>query len=138
MITILLEKVKDLLIELKTNIENIPSESNIIYSTEEKVIGKWINGNDLYQKTLVFQAPSTRDYTQHPLGVSVDYATVYESAIIKNGQIGVFNGDYDGSPANDEWQGFINKTNSSFDFRVGANYLNANIYLTIHYTKSST
>ena len=108
------------------------------YSTDEQVVGTWIDGSTLYQKTLVFQAPSTRDYTQQSLGVSIDYATVVDSAVIKNGQIGIFNGDYDGSPANDEWQGFINKTNSSFDYRVGANYLNANCYLTIRYTKSST
>lgn len=108
------------------------------YSTDEQIVGTWIDGNTLYQKTLVFQAPSTRDYTQQPLGVSVDYATVVDSAVIKNGQIGIFNGDYDGSPANDEWQGFINKSNSSFDYRVGANYLNADCYITLRYTKSST
>lgn len=110
----------------------------VIYSTEEREIGVWTDGKPLYQKTLAFQAPSTRDYTQQSLGVSVDYATIVDSAVINNnGQIGIFNGDYDGSPANDEWQGFINKTSNTFDYRVGANYLNANCYLTIRYTKST-
>lgn len=49
MITILLEKIKALLIELKYNIEHWdPSEQ---YSTEEKEIGHWLNDEKLYRKT---------------------------------------------------------------------------------------
>ena len=54
MITILLSKIRDLLSELKTNIENIQPGGNIDYSTDEKKIGTWIDGSDLYQKTFFF------------------------------------------------------------------------------------
>lgn len=51
MITILLEKIKALLTELKTNIENF--KPFIDYSTQEHVIGKWIDGvTDVYEITL--------------------------------------------------------------------------------------
>lgn len=56
MITILLSKIVELLKELKTNIENIQpgGETDISYSTDEKKIGTWIDGSDLYQKTFFF------------------------------------------------------------------------------------
>ena len=51
MITILLEKIKALLIELKTNIENIKPNNN--YSTNEVEIGTWTDGSKLYKKSYV-------------------------------------------------------------------------------------
>lgn len=51
MITILLEKIKALLSELKTNIENINTSTE--FSTNETIIGKDIDGATLYSKTFV-------------------------------------------------------------------------------------
>ena len=51
MITILLEKIKALLLELKSNIENIKPNSD--YSTNELEIGTWVNGEKLYKKSYV-------------------------------------------------------------------------------------
>ena len=52
MITILLEKIKALLSELKTNIENLPVGKSD-YSSVEHIIGKWIDGvTDVYEITL--------------------------------------------------------------------------------------
>ena len=48
MITILLEKIKVLLIELKTNIENLPVGIDI-YSTTPTKIAKWIDNSDVYR-----------------------------------------------------------------------------------------
>ena len=52
MITILLEKIKALLSELKTNIENLPDRV-ISFSSDEKIVGTWIDGSPLYSKTFV-------------------------------------------------------------------------------------
>lgn len=51
MITILLEKIKALLTELKGNIENI--NTSIDFSTDEKIIGKWIDNRPLYSKVII-------------------------------------------------------------------------------------
>ncbi|MBO7131781.1 hypothetical protein J6V85_00755 [Candidatus Saccharibacteria bacterium] len=65
MITILLEKIKALLIELKSNIENIKPTSD--YSLSEKKIGTDIDGKDIFMKTIhdieQMNSSATRSYT---------------------------------------------------------------------------
>jgi len=51
------------------------------YSTSEKVVGKWIDGKTLYQKTFVTEAPTvatqgTEVHKYIDIGASVDYAEV--------------------------------------------------------------
>ena len=55
MITILLEKIKALLIELKSNIQNISSDVNY-YETETKG-GLWIDGSQIYRKVIKIDNP---------------------------------------------------------------------------------
>lgn len=50
--TILLEKVKEQLKALQTNIENLPDRI-ISFSTEEEIVGTWIDGSPLYSKTYI-------------------------------------------------------------------------------------
>lgn len=38
---------------------NQVASNGLVYSTEEQVVGKWIDGKPLYQKTLEFTTPST-------------------------------------------------------------------------------
>ena len=59
MISILLQKILDQLKLLKTNIENLPSGGGFNYSTEEQKIGKWIDENDLYFKTIILDGTFT-------------------------------------------------------------------------------
>lgn len=108
------------------------------YSTEEHIVGTWVDGSTLYEKTLTFTAPSSNAYTSQSLGVTVDYVSIIETATIKGSQVGTLCGAYNGNPASDEWQGFINLTNSTLDYRVGSSYYGATCYVTIHYTKSGT
>lgn len=67
MITILLEKIKALLSELKTNIENI--KTTIDYSTDEVEIGKWIDGKTLYRKTLTTADMTDGDFDVTSLNI---------------------------------------------------------------------
>ena len=56
MITILLSKIVELLKELKTNIENLPTGgTDISYSTDENKIGTWIDGSDMYQRSFLLE-----------------------------------------------------------------------------------
>lgn len=65
MITILLEKIKALLTELKTNIENIKPSSD--YSLTEQKIGTDTDGADIFMKTIhddtQLVMSSSRSYT---------------------------------------------------------------------------
>ncbi len=52
-----------------------------VYSTEEQVIGKWIDGKPLYRKVITFPMPVTSDWgvvTSHIFNISndIDYAFV--------------------------------------------------------------
>lgn len=107
------------------------------YSTDEQVVGTWIDGSTLYEKTLSFTAPNSNAYSSVSLGVDVDYISIVEAVAIGTSQVGYLNGAYTGSPVNDEWQGFINLSNLSFDYRVGTIYRNAECFVTIRYTKTS-
>lgn len=108
------------------------------YSTSEQVVGTWIDGNTLYEKTVTFTAPNSNAYTSQSLGATFDYVTIIETSAIKGSQVGKLCGAYNGNPVSDEWEGFINSTNSTLDYRVGSSYYGANCYVTIRYTKSST
>lgn len=72
MITILLEKIKALLTELKTNIENI--NTSIDFSTDEKIIGKWIDNRPLYYKVYVLPNDLSVGSSWVPTGCIVPYA----------------------------------------------------------------
>lgn len=108
------------------------------YSNDEQIVGTWIDGNTLYEKTITFTAPSSNAYTTQTLGVTVDYVSIIESVAVKGSQVATLCGAYNGNPVNDEWEGFINLTNSTFDYRVGSSYYGADCYVTIRYTKPST
>ena len=108
------------------------------YSTDEQVVGTWIDGKPLYQKTITFTAPSTNVYTQHPLGINdydeimiVDNATFARCA---TGVVGI-DGYGSGNVSSDQVIGLLNTSASTFDYRVGASYYSADITLTIQYTK---
>lgn len=64
MITILLEKIKALLSEIKTKIDNMSLGYFIEYSTTEKIVGKWFDGRPVYGITLINSAAiNTRNNT---------------------------------------------------------------------------
>ena len=55
--------------ELNNKIENSLKEVKQVYSTEEKVVGTWIDGKPLYQKVIVIGVVSTTEVST-PTGVS--------------------------------------------------------------------
>ena len=57
--------------QLQTNIENAIQTSEI-YSTEEQVIGTWIDGKPLYRKVVQFTIGAINTDNQHSLGIAAE------------------------------------------------------------------
>ena len=112
------------------------------YSTDEQVVGTWVDGNTLYEKTVSFVTPSSNAYTRQNLGLltaDIDNIWIAEGYAIGANTTANVSG-YTSNPSSEEFMGFIYKdsTDITFDYRVGSSVQNGNAYLTIRYTKSST
>lgn len=110
------------------------------YSTEEQVIGTWIDGKPLYQKTVVLTSlPSNTSVTQQyphnidSIGEIVNHdviATWQSGSTVKLPYAQLTNGQLNGIGSIDC---NINKTN--IEIRVGTDRSNMTAYATIQYTK---
>lgn len=111
------------------------------YSTAEKVVGTWVDGKTLYEKTVTFTAPNSNAYTQQSLGLTgaeVDKIWVVEGVVIKGITSSSIMG-YVSSVAAEQFSGFVNKgTNVTLDYRVGASLYQGDGFVTVRYTKSSS
>lgn len=52
--------------------KNIYLNPSLDYSTDEKVVGSWIDGKPIYQKTIIGTTPTSTDVQITPLNVSID------------------------------------------------------------------
>lgn len=113
------------------------------YSTEEKIVGEWIDGKTLYEKTIPFTTPNSNAYTSVPTGVTnadkawIDTATTFVmSTYVQIAMIG----SYVSNPSGDQFGGLVTNISGTltFDYRVGSNFQGGKQgYATIRYTKSS-
>lgn len=110
------------------------------YSTDEHVVGTWIDGSTLYEKTLVIPKSSISSgsgtYTH---GISDIYAIIdYETTFVYS------NGSTNKSPANPGISGWLMQTRDitatgiGYDIQASAYNLLSYIYVTLQYTKSSS
>ena len=111
------------------------------YSSTEQVIGTWIDGKTLYEKTISFTTASTSGYTQQDLGLSssdIDTIFVQSGFVAKGDNVATW-GAYASSVNPEQCIGFLyrNSTNISFDYRVGSAYFAGSSSLTVRYTKTS-
>lgn len=131
MITILLEKIKALLTELKTNIENI--KPTIVYSTNETEIGKWIDGKKLYRKTIY--ATSTDDIDLTSLHIDKFIGFDYGGSIYKGSNNAYYPITfYQSSSA--KCTIYYQDGVHLLKFAAGTNPSTSFIYITILYTKT--
>ncbi len=113
------------------------------YSTSEKVIGTWIDGKALYEKTYTFTAPSSNTFTREDLGIpmsEIDNAWIdSQNTFATNSTMCTASTFYDGTPKADQFGCYLNflQTNLALDYRVGSDFYSSDIVLTIRYTKSS-
>lgn len=113
------------------------------YSEDEQVVGTWIDGNTLYEKTISFTTTNNSNYIQQPVGLlkaEIDKVWVVDGFTYKNNVYSsVMPYAYtNNTVADDQFEGLIDKssTNVTFDYRVGKDLYEAPAYVTIRYTKS--
>ncbi|MBR1718392.1 MAG: hypothetical protein IJ715_03895 [Bacilli bacterium] len=108
------------------------------YSTNERVIGTWIDGKPLYQKTIVTNAPATANSNLVIASISdISYETIF----IVGGYVETSNIVYplsieigsfeDGSSV------WIRKEAKTIAMNVNSSRINASVYVTIQYTKTT-
>ena len=107
------------------------------YSTEEKCIGRWIDGKPIYRKVYNTTSPSTSNATEYPLEVSID------TVVAKFGYI-MFQGN--AMPFNSSWnnnmiisaivRNNINPIPNSLSVKCG-DLTNLPMIFTIEYTKTT-
>lgn len=114
------------------------------YSTEEQVIGEWIDGKPLYQKTIQTTLPSgttvgTMAMKNVPIGASVDFGYVVESFISSGGSN--FSMLYMDNDKNGVTKATINNNNNSQNpncvVLYASRWFDTTCYITIRYTKTT-
>lgn len=117
------------------------------YSTDEQVVGTWIDGSTLYEKTYSWTLPNNNNYTSKSLNLpnDVNNAWVNLSGSYATGASGssVFRSPWQGyqsSATEMDAKGFFQCANGDWrwDYRVGSYMYGGTGVLTIQYTKSAT
>ena len=118
--------------------EEVEDDSNT-YSTEEQVIGKWINGKPLYQKSITLDksqlVSGNHDYL-HNIS-NIDIITSVEGLVLRA------SGTTDSIPwqsSNESWRTCINdRTRSYIGLYLGETLIAncTSIVLTLEYTKTT-
>ena len=114
------------------------------YSTDEKLVGLWINGKPLYQKTIVDTLPSAINTPKYVnVGASIDYIMIINAMLINN----------DGfliplpsiNPVTDSEQTRVAAADNTFPGNpntiqlrtANSNHVGKTIYTTVQYTKTT-
>lgn len=118
------------------------------YSTSEKIVGTWIDGSDLYQKTIAITLPTcstegTPAYTNIAIGTTVTIAVSCKGYVVKDGAI-MFINDINSSSGSNKYIRCTVLTNSYSTssernkLRIANSQISASGlqgYVTIQYTK---
>ena len=141
MITILLQKILEQVKALKTNIENMPSGTSQDYSLEEKKIGKWIDGSDLYQKSYKYEniGGSTSNKSFYPDLTGMSNIMLYDAyTMAGDGGLNIANCYYNSN--NYAFAMWIENRTFTYKYCWGSASTTpaATIFVTIRYTKSTT
>jgi hypothetical protein len=132
-----IEENNALLSNLLNVVNGLPNADDLrnVYSTEEKIVGTWINGKDIYRKTMVVNVAAN---TTGKVDLSaIDYETiwfnqaatfnVYGTSTVTTGAVTWYNGTDDYGLVYVQPTKLMNIKNSSKSDRV--------YYLTLEYTK---
>lgn len=111
---------------------------NVHYDGNEKVIGTWVDGKPLYQKTISFTVVGNNNYQRYDHEIDdIDMIFVDQGASF------VYYGDatypligYGGTPQNSQMAVLV--WSGGFDYRAGVECNGATCYATLKYTKTTT
>lgn len=117
--------------------KNIYLDPKNDYSTEEKVVGTWIDGKTLYQRTVnVGAMPNATESTYAHSISNIDKVITYDAiATNTGGATMALNGTYGNSSSSNHTWVYITKTNIIMGSTVDRSAYN--LYVTIQYTKTS-
>jgi hypothetical protein len=115
-----------------------------IYSTTERVVGKWVDNSDVYERTILFTLASSSAYTSVTLASIADIDNVWvQTAFAINTSSGVKYtsplGAYIANPTETDFGGFLtyNNGNLNLEYRCGQFLWNGTANVVIRYTKST-
>ena len=101
------------------------------YSTEEKIVGKWIDGKPLYQKTVIYDITSTDDFISIPLNLeSPDFIILYDFTL-NNGNT------FYGHAEPYRYYRIIDKSSFYLKLSIKNWIFGTTAYITIRYTKTT-
>lgn len=121
-------------VEIAT-LNDIPSPLDI-YSTEEKIIGTWIDGKPIYRKSLNYVTSST-NFTADISSLNIDKIFIdFSHSYFEQGDFSLPLGIYGSST---DWnRPFYNKNTKTLYFQFGSVYtMSKDIWITINYTKTT-
>lgn len=130
--------IKDLSNKVDTNASDIQKIKDVeVYSTSEKVVGKWIDGKPLYQKTIQMQTVSAGTVGTYDIS-SLNCDTVwidFGNSFAYSGEIALpINRTHTGNIAS---QSDVRITRSTITIICGSGTSAGNPIITIKYTKTT-
>lgn len=98
------------------------------YSTTEQVIGTWIDGKPLYQKTVVINNPSTAS------NISISDLS-YDSCFVFDGYLSISGGS--NLALNEDERSWVHIYDNKIVWEYSSNYTGLKLVITIRYTKTT-
>jgi len=121
-----------------------PLQHHHYYSTAEQVVGKWIDGKEIYERTISFTLAASADYTSVTLAAIADIETVWTQTVFGiNISGGVLYtsplGPYTTSPTETDFGGFLvyNNGNVNLEYRCGQFLWSGTANIVLRYTKTA-
>lgn len=130
--------------EIRQHIQDIDDESifvlksDMAYSTEEKVVGTWIDGKPIYQKTYSGTMVNASSEAKNIINIDVDYSEIWidlqNSFITSQNESLTLN--YYFAPT-DYSRAYIKKDQNAVRIKTGVDLSGRNYIITLRYTKTT-
>ena len=116
-------------------LNDIPSPLDI-YSTEETIIGTWIDGKPLYRKSFIVKGITAVSYTHNLADLNMDMCLFdFSHSIFKQGVYSLPFGIYG---SNTDYNRVFFQDNNKVIFQFGSVYtMSKDLYFTLEYTKTT-
>lgn len=134
-VTIILEYTKKNIDESSVNINRILCEKSV-YSTEETVVGTWIDGKPLYRKSFIVKGITAVSYTHSLADLNMDMCLFdFSHSVFKQSSFSLPFGIYGSST---DYNRVFFQDNNAVVFQFGSVYtMSKDLYFTIEYTKTT-
>lgn len=123
-------------------IKDIKNSNYHVYSTEEKVVGEWIDGKKIYERVFYIPTLPGKPASEGPSDIYIDNTSIYENLISYNGSIVYSNDIKHCWPLNNSFGleiiPFVSSDNKlKFRYRDDSSVTHLNLNFIIQYTKNT-